>query len=378
MTPISIGLTLLGLVTLFWPLATLLCKRNVLNAQWLMMLAMTMLAFTFFLLGCLFNTFLQHEYLILILFLDLIIVTPPVIHIALAVLTQPRAISLSVRLLFLPSILTIALMILSVVIGGPDMYLLWAARGLEGLSGAFFPNSWRYNLIVFANFYLFWTVFLVESLFILVTSIRQFLRFKRINAEYYTPDRFHNLNLKGIYIAANLGIIILFLSQITNPFDENHLLLFYLTYCLPLAAIAIYIGRAIYMINNSAERIPQSSRSRRDPATLARLLEEYVEKEQAFRNPDLSVFFLAEHFHTSEDDIIDAIHYAQGIPFGEYIDSLRVQYCLSVILPEYPNPLNPDTLTLIAHQSGYLTYEALETAWQRVTHTPFRQYLLSD
>ena len=332
MTPISIGLTLLGLVTLFWPLATLLCKRNVLNAQWLMMLAMTMLAFAFFLLGCLFNTFLQHEYLILILFLDLIIVTPPVIHIALAVLTQPRAISLSVRLLFLPSILTIALMILSVVIGGPDMYLLWAARGLEGLSGAFFPNSWRYNLIVFANFYLFWTVFLVESLFILVTSIRQFLRFKRINAEYYTPDRFHNLNLK---------------------------------------AIAIYIGHAIYMINNSAERIPQYSRSRRDPATLARLLEEYVEKEQAFRNPDLSVFFLAEHFHTSEDDIIDAIHYAQGIPFGEYIDSLRVQYCLSVILPEYPNPLNPDTLTLIAHQSGYLTSEA-RYAYPIPAISPFR------
>ena len=97
--------------------------------------------------------------------------------------------------------------------------------------------------------------------------------------------------------------------------------------------------------------------------------DDYVEKEKAFLNPDLSVFMLAEHLHTSEDDIIDAIHYSQGIPFGDYIDSLRVQHAVSIILAEHLDKDNPDTLVRIAHQSGFLSTDALENAWDRIFHT---------
>lgn len=373
MTPVSIGLNILGLVTLFWPLATLLFKRRVLNAQWLMMLAMSMLAFTFFLLGGLFSTFLMGEYILMILFFVIILVTPPVIHIALTVLTQPQARPLSIRAFFLPSIICIALMILSVIIGGADMYRLWAARGLEGLTWMFFPNSWRYNLIVFVNFYLFWGVFIFEALFILITSIRQFVHFKRINAEYYTSDRFQNLNLKGIYIAANMGILILSMGQFTRVFEPRYIFWFYFTYCLPLAILLFYIGRSVYMINNGAERLPTRSRSRKDSSYLIRQLEEYVEKEQAFLNPDLSVFMLAEHLHTSEDDVIDTIYRYHGIPFGDYIDALRVQHAVSLMLAEHPDIENPDTLAHLAHRSGFLTVDALEDAWYRNFRAPISQ-----
>lgn len=373
MTPVSIGLNILGLVTLFWPLATLLFKRRVLNAQWLMMLAMSMLAFTFFLLGALFSTFLMGEYILMILFFVIILVTPPVIHIALTVLTQPQARPLSIRAFFLPSIICIALMILSVIIGGADMYLLWAARGLEGLTWMFFPNSWRYNLIVFVNFYLFWGVFIFEALFILITSIRQFVHFKRINAEYYTSDRFQNLNLKGIYIAANMGILILSTGQFTRVFEPRYIFWFYFTYCLPLAILLFYIGRSVYMINNGAEQLPTRSRSRKDSSYLIRQLEEYVEKEQAFLNPDLSVFMLAEHLHTSEDDVIDTIYRYHGIPFGDYIDALRVQHAVSIIVAEHADVDDPDTLVRLAHRSGFLTVEALQDAWNRNFHIPINQ-----
>lgn len=373
MTPISIGLTLLGLVSLFWPLATLLFKRHVLNAQWLMMLSMSMLAFTFFLLGTFFNTFLMGEYLLMILFFDVILVTPPIIHLALVVLTQPKSSSLSIRYFFLPALICIALMILSVIIGGTDMFRLWAARGLEGQSWMFFPGSWRYNLIVATHSYLFWGVFAFESLYILVTSIRQFGQFKRINSEYYTSDRFQNLNLKGIYIATNVGLVILSLGQFTNIFAPQNLLWFYLAYCLPLALIIFYIGRSVYRINIGAERLPVRSRSRKDPAFIVRQMEEYVEKEQAFLNPDLSVFMLAEHLHTSEDDIIDAIHRYHGVPFGDYIDALRIQHAASIIVAEHADVDDPDTLARMAHRSGFLTAEALQDAWNRNFHIPMNQ-----
>lgn len=378
MTPVSLGITVVGLVTLFWPLATLLVKRNVLNAQWLMMLALSMLGFTFILLGCQFNTFLQGEYLIQILFLDLILVTPPIIHIALTVLTQPQGARLSVRVFFIPSLLCIALMILSVLIGGHDMYLLWASRGLQGLSGAFYPNSWRYNVIVAVNFYLFWAVFIFECLFIFVVSIRQFLRFKRFNFEYYTSERFHNLNLKRLYLAANIGLIFMVLSQFTKVFEDGKLVLFIFSYCLPLSAISFYIGRSIYMINNVAESMTRHSFSRRDPGTLAPPLVEYIEKEQAFLNPDLSVFLLAEHFRTSEDDIIDAIHLSQGLPFADYIDGLRIQHALTLMMANPPKKDSPDNLIQVAHQSGYLSLDAFQKAWQNVMHAPLEKSSLFD
>lgn len=375
MTPVSTGLTILGLIALFWPLATVFVKRNVLNAQWLMMLALTMLALTFILLGCLFNTFLMGEYLLLMLFLVIILVTPPVVHVALSVLTQRHPFPISLRVLFLPSLICIVLIIASVIICGADMYRLWTFRGSQGETWAFLPGNWRYNLIVGINCYLFWTVFSFEFFYILITGIRQLIHFRRLNSEYYTFERFHKLNLRGIYNAANIGVFVMVLSQFTNPFLPGHEQIFYFTYCAPLAVLLFYVGHSVFKIDSGAERFPgqNNHRTRHNLGTLARQIEDYVEKERGFLNPDLSVFLLAEQLHTSEDDIIDAIHYSQGIPFGEYIDGLRIQHTVSILLAEHPDIKNPDTLARIAHQSGYVSAEALKDAWLRVAHTPIEQ-----
>lgn len=374
MTPVSLGLTLLGLVALFWPLATLLFKRHVLNAQWLMMLALSLVALSFFLLGSMFNTFLTGEFLLLMLFFDVILISPAIIHMALTVLTQPNASTSKVRLLLLISLATIALMIVISIIGGADMYRLWTIRGAEGLAWNFIPGNWHYNIIVITNSYIFWTVFFFEAFFIFVTSIRQFIRFKRINAEYYTDDRFRNINLKGIYIASNVGLFIMTISQFVNLFSHENRHLFYFGYCLPLAVCLFYLGHSVYKINSSAESLQGRPRSRKDSALLVRQLEEYVEKGRAFLNPDISVFMLAEHFHTSEDDIIDAIHRYQGISFGEYIDGLRVQHAVSIILAEHPDTEDPDVLIHLAHQSGYLTADAFRNAFSRIMQTPVSDF----
>lgn len=370
MTPVSTGLTILGLIALFWPLVTIFFKRNVLNAQWLMMLAMAMMGLSFILLGCLFNTFLIGEYLILMLFLDIILVTPPILHIALAVLTTPNSelCSPNLRLLFLPTLVCIAVMIISSMIGGADMYRLWCIRGAQGMSWLFFPNSWRYNLIVFANSYFFWAVFGFEFFFIFFSGIHRFIRFKRINAEYYTSDRFRNLNLKGLYIASNVGLLIMALSQFTNPFAPEHRLQFYLLYCLPLAAIIFYIGYIVYVIRDGAERLPErnSQRTRHNPVSLVRKIDDYVDKQQAYLNLDLSVFLLADHFAVSQDEIVDAIHQLHGASFGDYIDSLRVAHAVRLI-SLHDNSLvdDHDSMLQLAHQCGYLDIDALKRAFRK-------------
>lgn len=369
MTPISFGLTLLGLVTLFWPFATLFFKRQVLDAQWLIMLALTLVALTFFLLGSFFNTFLSGEYLIQLLFFVIILVTPPVIYFALSVLTRPQPSVRSIRLFLLPSLFTVALMVFSVSIDGADSYRLWLSRAAEGAPGAFTSDGWCYNLVVFVNFYLFWTVFAFECIFIIFNGVRQFFHFKRINSEYYTSDRFHSLHLKGIYIAANAGLFVVLVSQITNPFDAQHLHLFVLTYALPLGIITFYIGRTAYRLNNSAESMPVRSLARRDSAALARQVVDYVEKQQAYLNPDLSVFLLAEQLHISEDAVIDAIHHSQGIPFADYIDSLRIEHAFALIPDD--TVATDEQISCIAHQCGFLSSDAFLQAYRKVTHHPF-------
>ena len=373
MTPVSIGLVLLGLIGLFWPLATLLHKRHVLNAQWLMMLALTMVSFTFILLGCLFNTFLMREYLLLMLLLDVILATPPVIHIAINALTRQNNASLSVRTIFLPTLICIGLMIASSMIGGAEMYRQWADRCCEGYPSVFVPGAWRYNLIVVANFYIFWLVFTFETLYIFVSGIRKAISLRKINAEYYSDERFRNLNLKGIYIASNLGLALIFATIFTQPFSPDHPLLFYLTYVLPFAAILFYIGHSVYAINTGAEHLPRHTPTHRDPAALVRRLDQYVEKEHAFLNPDLSVPALAKALGSTEDEIIDAIHHSHGVPFAEYLDALRVQHAVTLILAEHSDLHNPDVLAHLAHQTGFLTPDALESAWQRVLHAPLGQ-----
>ncbi|MBP5677734.1 MAG: helix-turn-helix domain-containing protein [Bacteroidales bacterium] len=361
-------------------MATLFFKRQVLNAQWLMMLAMVMLASSFILMGCLFNPFLKNEYLLLMLFLVVIILTPPIVHVAITMLTHRDASSLSVRALFLPSLLYIVLLILSVIIGGSDMYLLWSSRGLEGLTGVFYPNSWRYNFIVFVNFYLFWGLYVFEFIYILIKSIKQFIHFKKINSEYYTTDRFQHLNLKGLFVAANAGMIMLFVISVTNPFDESHGAMYHAALGVPMAAIILYIGRSIYMINNGAERLRGSRRmvpGRRNQ-DMGRMLEEYLEKEQAFRNPDLSVFLLAEYMHTSEDEIIDIIHRRTGTTFGEYIDSIRIEYATSQLVGGLQlNVDDPDDMNRFAHQCGYLNAADMQRSFSSVMHTSMANWIAS-
>lgn len=379
MTPVSLSLTILGLISLFWPLATLFFKRNVLHAQWLMMLAISLLAFSFILLGSLFNKFLIGEYILLMMFLIVIIINPPIIHIALAILTQPHPSTRRNRLVFLPALFCISFIILSAFVAGPDTFRLWTARGAEGLSWQFLPNNWRYNLIVFVNSYLFWAVFAFEFIFILITGIRQFVQFKRISSEYYTTARFNNINLRGIYIAANIALLIMALSQITNPFADNHRFILYFTFCAPLAIISFYVGRSVYMINTGAEQLPSSERlafRNKDRDALSRLLEKHVERERAYLDPDISVFLLAEHFNTSEDNIIDLIHRRMGVSFGEYVDSLRIEYATAQILEGRTLDFDDDdALNRFAHSCGYLSAVDFQHAFSSVMHTSLASWI---
>ena len=195
MTPVALTYLILGLATLFWPVATVLFKRRVLAAQWLSMPALLSMSLSVIIYSTFFNTFLKGEYLLVCIFMVLSMITPALIQAFVTLLTNPRGLPIRARILILPAVIVTILMGLSVVIGGADMYRLWIQRGAEGIANRFFANSWRYNLIVAIHYYLYWFVIIAEVTYVAYYCIRHVTRFNRQLGEYYTVDRVRHADL---------------------------------------------------------------------------------------------------------------------------------------------------------------------------------------
>jgi AraC-like DNA-binding protein len=377
MTPVALTYLILGLATLFWPVATVLFKRRVLDAQWLSMTALLTMSLSVIIYSTFFNTFLKGEYLLVCIFMVLSMVTPPLIQAFVTLLTNPRGLPIRARILILPAVIVTLLMGLSVVIGGADMYRLWIQRGAEGIANRFFANSWRYNLIVAIHYYLYWFVIIAEVTYVAYYCIRHVTRFNRQLGEYYTVDRVRHADLKMIYFTVAANCICVGISYIFFPFNVARPLVLLIPGCLIQGIIMFLIGYYSYRLPVGAEVLSERvrlapRRSNRDMVNLGRQITDYIERQSACFNPDLSVFMLADRFRVSQDEVIDAIHRLHGISFGEYIDGLRIEHSLSKLNSKVLD--DPAELDQLAHSCGYLTSEDYRHSFERVMQTTMEKW----
>ena len=377
MTPVALTYLILGLVTLFWPVATVLFKRRVLDAQWLSMTALLTMSLSVIIYSTFFNTFLKGEYLLVCIFMVLSMLTPALIQAFVTLLTNPRGLPIRARILILPAVIVTLLMGLSVVIGGADMYRLWIQRGAEGIANRFFANSWRYNLIVAIHYYLYWFVIIAEVTYVAYYCIRHVTRFNRQLGEYYTVDRVRHADLKMIYFTVAANCICVGISYIFFPFNVARPLVLLIPGCIIQGIIMFLIGYYSYRLPVGAEVLSERvrlapRRSNRDMVNLGRQITDYIERQSACFNPDLSVFMLADRFRVSQDEVIDAIHRLHGISFGEYIDGLRIEHSLSKLNSKVLD--DPAELDQLAHSCGYLTSEDYRHSFERVMQTTMEKW----
>lgn len=370
MTPISLIYLLLGISALVWPLALLLFKPRVLGGQWMLALAMLLLGLSFVVYSCFFNSFLSGEYLLVILFMLLALFTSPVASLAITHLTRPKGIRRLSRALFLIPLATIALLALSVAIGGPDMYRLWIYRGTALEADLFYDNSWRYNLIVAVHFYLFYIVALVQLVMLVVHTFRSLRRYRRTLGEYYSSSQYQPRDLQLIFPSILAISAVIILSLALFPFNAPRPFGLTLILAILQAVATTTLGLATYRLSHAAENIryslehsPRTSRPR-DLAALGRQLSQHIEN-QVFLDPDLSVFSLANTFHISQDQVVDAIHRVHGQPFADYIDSLRIQHAITLLNEND----DPDHLLHIAHLCGYPDLQTLQRAYRKIMKT---------
>lgn len=384
MTPIALIYFLLGLSALYWPIVTLFFKRRVLGAQWLIMSALMAMGLSVILYSTFFNSFLKGEYLLVVLFMILSMFTPPLILAAVTNLTdigEKRPLLSRLNVLIIPAVVVVILMSASIIIGGSDMYRLWIQRGAEGIAHHFYAGSWRYNLIVVVHYYLYWLLIVAETTFVGTYSVIRINRFSRLLDEYYSVNRIHRADLLGTYLFVALNCFFVVFSYVMYPFNSPRPVVGTAFGSALQAVVMFFIGYyafrtpiGVEMLNEKKQRLME--RSRRDLTFLGRNLTEYVTDNKAFLNPDLSVFLLADHFRVSEDEIIDAVHRMHGTSFAEYIDSLRIEHAITLLNEKESNYHldDPDDLSRLAHQCGYLDRATFERSFLKITQTTVKNY----
>lgn len=372
MTSISIAYFVLGLIALFWPLTTIFFKRDVLGAQWLMMTALMLFGISVIVYSTFFNSFLRGEYVLVILYMLLSMSVPPMTQMAVTSLTRRQGVSIMARTLVFPSLTVGLLMGISVIIGGADMYRLWIDRGADGSADVFYANSWRYNLIVAVHFYFYWFVLVCETCFVAVYSVLAMRRFSHELNEYYTAESTTRQDSRLFYFTISINCLAIVLSYIIFPFNRPRPLWAVILFCIVQSVAVLVMGWLSYRASYGAERLASKMRHHQNPgsadiARLAREVAQYVEKEKHFLNPDLSVFMISEHFHVSQDDVVDAIHRLQGAPFNDYIEALRIEHALTQLEAGAAIDLDdPDRMAQLAHSCGYLDTTTFRLSFQQV------------
>lgn len=346
----------------------------------MMMAAMIAFALSLILYSTQFNNFLKGEYLLVMLYMVMSLSVMPIMQAALAVFSRPLGVPLKSRVLALPSIIVVLLMAVSVAVCGADMYRLWIIRGADGMAGDFYAGSWHYNLIVAVHYYLFWTVMVFEVVFVVIYIARCYVKFRGMLGEYYTSDYLGNVVPKGFYLLLGFSCLCLLLVYLVYPFNRPRPEWVVVLFCSVEVVCMFGIGRYVFNIEYGAERLGEKIMGggrvgHGDLKQIGRAIAKLLEEDREYANPDISVFLLAERLHVSQDDIVDAVHNMSGSSFRDYIDGMRVENAIAIVNkhPEFRYD-NPEHLTRIAHRCGYISLEAFENAFSRVTQMSIKQW----
>lgn len=364
MNTISLIYLIAGLSLWVWPLATLFLKRRVMDAQWLEMLALTLSGLAIVVFSCLFNTFLNREYMLVLMWMILALFAPPMSGVAMASLTLQGGVTRKIRSHLIIAASVTALLLISEMVAGKPIYLTWISRSANGTTHFFYPSSWRYNLIVAIHHYLFNATLVVELLFNTVYSVICMRRLHLLLGEYYSSSSTRTYSINVSYMCIAVLCFMVALTVTVYPFNMDRPVWFVAVTCSLLTVAGLVLGGVTYFRNYGVERFSRERaiwRTGGDPARSGRALCEYIEKE-GFRNPDLTVFDLATRFRLSQDDVVDIIHRLHGMTFSKYVDSLRVEQANSIIMSENINLDDHDALTRLAHRCGYVSGEDLRRA----------------
>lgn len=381
---------------IFWPVVTMFCKRNVMVSQWVLMGAFAMTSITMLLYSTFFMPPFRQEHLLCHLYVMMALLTPAVFMAGAISLTNEEGFTRSLRRFFILPV--VAMLVISAVaqFGGIENYQDFLATAVHG-GDLSFKGELNYDLMVSIEFYGFLAVLAVEvfmAIYYVLPSVRKYIH---LVEENFSVPRQRILKVQKFMTALFVIIMLLALLEVCYPLHFLTSKPVLVLVCLLQSFVIFTLGYLVFRLRHSAEQLAEMKRDAEvvvdqfhkmgldEQVSVEQVSEQvrsYLEDCKGFLDPTVSVFKIARQFHLDQTTIVQSIYLLKGTTFSEYINSLRVEYALGVVMERIDNGLcNIDEYEQrkftdsLAASSGFTSTASFYIGFTQVMGMPFDTWM---
>lgn len=340
----------------FWPIAILVVKEHPSRAQWIVSASLFLVGCSMVLYSTYFNEKLETEYFLSFLASIVSLYCAPLFYIYVCYQTSMVGISYKAKRIFLPSVIMSSIISVVALIGKASYYKLFLIRAVHG-NNLSLMEDWKYDLFVIFNYYGYLLVITLQIIFVITFACFRMLQYDRLLNDYYDSNNHVLASSKKFIMLCSILTISVTLIISSHPIHEIKILpivvIISLIECFVLWLIGWYTYNLRYTADELSDKLKQSdlrykeqTKSLKDDYVfnnIRRDFVELVEKKQLFLNPNISLEFISDRLHVSQNLLVDFINQIYGCTFAEYIDGLRVSKAVGMIMVELKNKKN-DTL----------------------------------
>lgn len=338
-----------GLVILVWPFVFVLFFKTVRPVQWLYSVAALDIGIAVILYSCMFNENLKDEYILVLMYCITALFAPTLFYLFVNKLTNPDGVSFKVRIVFVIPIIASSVVVGSAMLAGRANYRAYLDQVVynsdPSLTGVF-----EYDQLVIIDWYFFLFVLLAEVVWLVVTSIRKLFTYYSVLDEYMEAHGRGTMIKTNRIVLVIMGVALLYCVTVLGLFPVNELqnVGLAVSVCVINCIVSLLLGFVVSAASLTAEEmngmIDLTDRRAGNVRwlgpkeqlayyrELSNQMVEVVEHQKGYLDRRLSFEDMCNKLGADQLDMAEAIRLIHGSNFLEYVNSLRIDRAIAMIL----------------------------------------------
>ncbi len=411
------------------PIYSFLTKPSISKTNMSLLGAQVIIGLTFFFYACRFNDYLVTEYLLNFAFSILSLFAAPLFYIFVCSLTQPEGLTKKNRqVLILPIAMTIILSAMSLTCSIDDCRH-YAIQVLYFKDFSFIPGNISYNLLIVIAYFIFYIAFFIETIIIVFVCIRKIESYIKLLKEHYSTNEKDIVRNKFLLMncVISLATIMLLLILKVIYFESTEI---FWVIAISTTISQVHFAWYGHTHTKSAEQItdnlnssdiqypsigsvkwgenqPNKSTYNTDLFTyeeqeelyslpndiheeekryhqIIKKLLDLMEKDEAYLDPNITLASLSDTLKINQRDLVKIINEYNGLSFSEYIDHMRIQKSIEIILylPKQESSEKVKQMAKkrsfidnLAKECGYSNSSAFMTGFSQVMGVSYEEWL---
>lgn len=380
-----------GLTTLVWPIIFVLFFKEVRPVQWLYSVAAIVIGVAIMLYSCLFNVNLRGEYFIVILYCVVALFAPGLFGLFINKLTNSEGASSKIRALFAVPIVSSLIIVGSAMVAGRDTYRQYMENVMYN-SDPSLIGVFEYDQLVIIGKYFFLAVLLVQIVWVVFSSIRRLMKYFVVLDNYMAANGRPKMENRNRVMLIIMGVSVLFCAivLVTNPVYELENVGLIVAVSVITSLVSLLLGFVVSAASYTAEEMngmldlrdrrlgniswlgPREQLARYKE--LSSQMEEIVNHQKGFLDRKLSFDDVCSKIGADPLDLTEAIRLIHGCNFMEYVDSLRIDRAIALMLLQSEDDdalmlrykvLHTDFVKNIALRCGFNNEDNLKMVFQK-------------